>query len=114
MRDWLPRGRALVAVLLLAVVAAAVIVGLTRGGKDKKQDCVAVTVNAAPTSDTPEQALSLFVANQQDAGPLPIDLGSWTVSSQSGTQTVFTSNRHGQWTVTVGDGGVQSYSGCSG
>src|SRR4051812_44641846 len=100
MRKWLPRGWSLVAVLVLAAVAAVVIVSLARRD-DGKKECVSVTVNAPPTSDTPEQALSLFIANQQDEGPLPLDLGSWTVSSQSGAETIFASESEGHWTVTV-------------
>ena len=100
------------AVVVLAAVAAIVIVSLARrdDGSDKK--CVNVTVNASPSSDTAQEALNLYIANQQDAGPLPINLGSWTVTSQSGNETVFTSDSNGHWTVTVRDGGVQSYSGC--
>ena len=99
------------AVLVLALVAAVVIVSLARRGDDKKE-CVDVAVNAPASSDSAQEALSLFIANQQDEGPLPINLGSWTVTSQSGTETVYTSDSAGHWTVTIRDGGVQSYSGC--
>jgi len=111
MRKWLPRGWTLVAILVLAAVTAIVIVTLARRGDDKKA-CVSATVNAPPSDSTPEETLSLFVANQQDAGPLPINLASYTVASQSGNETVFASDSNGHWTVTVRDGGVQSYSGC--
>jgi hypothetical protein len=111
MRSWLPRGWTLVAVLVLAVVAAVVIVSLARRD-DSKKGCVSVTVDAPSSTNSPEEALSLYVANQQDEGPLPINLGSYTVTSQSGTETVFTSDSSGHWTVTIRDGGVQSYSGC--
>lgn len=104
----IPRWR--VIVFLAAVVVVAVVVGLlVANNRDHAKPCESVPARhiadaALPNSET----FSSFIATQEE-GPLP--LTPWSLTSDSGGQSVYTSDANGHWTVNVSGGSV-SYTAC--
>ena len=103
----IPRWRLVVFAVAVLVVTA--VVTLLVANNDKGKPCQSVAARhiadaALPNSET----FSSFIATQEE-GPLP--LTPWSLTSESGGESVYTSDANGHWTVNVSAGSV-SYTGC--
>ena|SRR5437899_1509032 len=108
-RELLPRGKALIALVVLAAGLALFIVALSRRD-DTKKECASQTFDGAVDTDrTDDDTLNLFVAQHED-GPIP--LTGWVKTARTGDTSIYSSAEQGHWQIVIRKGAVRSYSGC--
>ena len=103
----IPRWR--VVVFLVAVVVVAAVVVVLVANDDKSKSCESAPARHIADAALPNiETFSSFIATQEE-GPLP--LTPWSLTSETGGESVYTSDANGHWTVNVSEGSV-SYTGC--